>query len=173
MTSIIQSILGLVLLIAGRKLYWLFVGIVGFMLGINLTTLLFAGESELARLAIALIVGVIGAVLAQFVQRLAVGLAGFISGGYILVSVFEFLGGVISVPGMPAYWVLFGIGGLIGAVLVAVLFDWALIVLSSLAGAGLVVQILAQQGWVQVFVYIVLIILGIVLQGMGLRKERG
>jgi hypothetical protein len=173
MTSIIQSILGLVLLIAGRKLYWLFVGIVGFMLGINLATLLFAGESELARLAIALIVGVIGAVLAQFVQRLAVGLAGFISGGYILVSVFEFLGGVISVPGMPAYWVLFGIGGLIGAVLVAVLFDWALIVLSSLAGAGLVVQILAQQGWVQVFVYIVLIILGIVLQGMGLRKERG
>ncbi len=172
MTSIIQFILGLIILIAGRKLYWLFVGIVGFMLGISLATMFFASESELARLAIALIVGVIGAVLAQFVQRLAVGLAGFIAGGYVLVSIFEFLGGVISVPGAPAYWVLFSIGGLVGGLLVAALFDWALIVLSSLAGASLMVQAFIQPGWVQLFIYVLLLVLGIGLQGAGLRRER-
>ncbi len=37
-------------------------------------------------------------------------------------------------------WLLFLIGGIIGAILVSALFDWALIILSAVAGATLIVQ---------------------------------
>jgi hypothetical protein len=168
MITIIRLLLGLTILTSGRKLYWLFVGIVGFVLGMTLATLFFASESEFVYLAIALVSGVIGIVLSLLVQRLAVGLAGFIAGGYILTSLLEVLGLVISWP----YWILFLIGGLVGVVFVTWLFDWALIVMSSLAGAGLVVQSFALQEWINIFLFIFLFVMGVGFQRSVMKREQ-
>lgn len=57
------------------------------------------------------------------VQRIAIGVVGFLAGALIAIS----LAGVLSVERGLWYWVAPVVGGLIGALLLATLFDWALI----------------------------------------------
>jgi len=83
MLIVINLILGVALLVAGRKLFWLFVGAAGFVTGIQLATWFWQGP-ELLAIVIGLVVGVIFALLAIFLQGVAIGIAGFLAGGYIL-----------------------------------------------------------------------------------------
>jgi hypothetical protein len=165
MTTFVNALLGLALLTTGRKLYWLFVGVVGFVLGITLSKLFFPTESELALVAIALVAGVLGAVLAFFLQRLAVGVAGFAAGGYLLEGALETL--EIGIP----EWIVFLIGGIVGVVLVVALFDWALIILSSLMGASMLANIIPSEGWLLTLIFVGLSIAGIGMQVTSMRAE--
>ena len=163
MVSTLNMILGAALLVAGRKLFWLFIGIIGFITGFQLASRFINGPDWVA-LLIGVIVGIVFALLAVFIEALAIGIAGFLAGGYILTSLTAMLGlneGLL-------YWVFYGIGGIIGILLVMFLFDWALIVLSSLAGASLIVQSLAGAGSL---LLLILVIAGIVIQGMILYRE--
>src|SRR5215208_1738541 len=129
MLSVINLLLGSALLVAGRKLFWLFVGAAGFVTGMQLATRFWQGPDLLA-LIVGLVVGVIFALLAIFLQALVIGIAGFLIGGYILTVLAAMLG--IDVTGVTT-WIVYVIGGLIGLLLVSFLFDWAIITLSSLA----------------------------------------
>ena len=57
-------------------------------------------------------------------------------------------------------------------ILVGLLLDWALITLSSLAGGSLVVQGLFPQNAAGGLIFILLFVIGIVIQGSVLRHER-
>jgi len=163
MLSVISLILGGALLIAGRKLFWLFVGAAGFIAGLQLATQFWRGPEILA-IVIGLVVGVIFAVLAIFLQGVAIGVAGFLAGGYI----FTVLAGMIGLNQGAFSWIVYLIGGIIGVLLVIFLFDWALITLSSLAGASLVTQALGISG----VLFLALVIVGVVIQGSMLQRER-
>jgi hypothetical protein len=167
MITIIRVVLGAVLLLSGRKLYWLFVGVIGFVLGFSLASMAFQSETEWVLLAIALTVGVLAAVLAGFVQKLAVGLAGFLAGGMVLTTLFNLLDFNLVMPA----WLLFLIGGILGAILVAVLFDWAIILLSSLAGAVLIVNSLDIKQWLGILLLLFLFVIGVSVQTATLRKK--
>jgi hypothetical protein len=65
--------------------------------------------------------------------------------------------------GLPV-WLSFLIGGIIGAALVAALFDWALVILSTLLGASLLVDVLPVSGWVSALLFAVLSLIGFGLQ---------
>jgi len=168
MLSVINLLLGSALLVAGRKLFWLFVGAAGFVTGMQLATRFWQGPDLLA-LIVGLVVGVIFALLAIFLQALVIGIAGFLIGGYILTVLAAMLG--IDVTGVTT-WIVYVIGGLIGLLLVSFLFDWAIITLSSLAGASLIVQALFPQGAVGGILFIILFILGVLIQGFTLRRDR-
>jgi len=71
-----QVLVGLVLLFFGRKLFWLFVGVVGFLAGMRFGSHLVTGQTELVILAIAIGIGLLAALLAIVLQRLAVAIAG-------------------------------------------------------------------------------------------------
>jgi hypothetical protein len=166
MLSIVNLLLGVALLLAGRKLFWLFVGVIGFITGMQLAARFWNGPDWTA-LLIGIIVGIIFALLAVFIEALAIGIAGFLAGGFILTTFTNMLGlneGLL-------FWVLFAIGGMIGLLLVMFLFDWALITLSSLAGASLIVQSVFPGGGMGSLLYIVLVIAGIVIQGLILTRE--
>lgn len=153
-------LLGLLVLTSGRRLFWLFVGVVGFAVGFQYAHLLFDTQSEGLLLLLALGLGIGGSLLAIFFQKIAVGLVGFASGGYIAMHLLELfdLG-----PG-PLPWLPFVIGGLVGAILMVVVFDWALIFISSLAGASLIVHGLSLSPLVETLLFFGLAIFGIVLQ---------
>jgi len=168
MLNIINLILGSALLVAGRKLFWLFVGAAGFVTGIQLTTRFWQGSDVLAIIA-GLVLGVIFALLAIFLQAMVIGIAGFLSGGYVLTVLVSMLG--IDVTGSMT-WVIYIIGGVIGLILVSVLFDWALITLSSLAGASLIIQVFSPQGAAGGLLFFILFIAGVILQGSILRREK-
>jgi hypothetical protein len=59
----------------------------------------------------------------------------------------------------------------IGLLLVMFLFDWALIVLSSLAGASLIVQSLLTGGGTGSIVFIGLFLVGVLIQALVLLRE--
>lgn len=171
MLSLINLILGGALLIAGRKLFWLFVGAAGFVTGLQLATRFWQG-SELLALIVGLVLGLIFALLAIFLQALVIGIAGFLIGAYVLSVLAAMLG--IDLTG-GTIWIVYIIGGILGLILVSFLFDWALITLSSLAGASLITQAISPsgaQGATGGIIFFVLFIVGVLIQGSILRRER-
>ena len=156
----ISMLVGIAVLFAGRRLFWLFVGAAGFLYGLGVAPRLFPEQPELVVMVIAIVAGVIGALLAIFLQKIAIGLAGALIGGYLLAGLVRASGGEIG----SSEPVLFIIGGIAGAILVIMLFDWALIVLSSLAGAVLIVQSLALARGVETAIFAVAALLGILVQ---------
>lgn len=167
MLNIISLILGVALLVAGRKLFWLFVGAAGFVTGMQLATQFWQGP-ELLAIIIGLVVGVIFALLAIFLQSVAIGIAGFLAGGYILTV----LAGMIGLNQGAFSWIVYIIGGIIGVLLVIFLFDWAIITLSSLAGASLITQALLLPSGIGGVIFIALVIVGVVIQGSMMQREK-
>jgi len=112
--------------------------------------------------------GLLGALLAVFLQRLAVGVAGLLAGGYLLTVLLE----RSSVQLGVAAWLPYIIGGIIGAVLMMVLFDWGLIFLSSLAGANLIGESLRAGPSLEWILFAGLVIAGVVIQAGIMYNER-
>jgi hypothetical protein len=164
MLSVINVILGAALLVAGRRLFWLFVLAGGFIAGAQLATSMIKGPEWLI-IIIGLVVGIIFAILARFFKTLAIGIAGFFLGGSILSA-------IIGALGINVNWISWIIGGLIGVILVSILFDWALISLSSFGGAALLVQSLNLDSSIRSVVFIVLLIIGIFIQASNMRGEK-
>ena len=163
----VNIILSLVLLTLGRKVFWLFVGCVGFVAGFTYAKELFAVQSELVILAIGIIAGIIAALIAIFLQGVAIALAGFMGGGYIAINIM----GLLGLETFQPIWLPYLIGGIIGAISLFLIFDWALILLSSLIGAGLIVQTTEFSPWLENLIFIALIIFGAIFQTRLLRKE--
>jgi len=171
MLGVINLILGGALLLAGRKLFWLFVGAAGFLTGMQLATRFWQGPDLLA-IIVGLVIGVIFALLAIFLQALVIGIAGFLIGGYVLTVLATMLS--IDVTGVMT-WVIYAVGGVSGLILVSFLFDWAIITLSSLAGASLIIQSVFPQGVQSAaggILFFILFIIGVLIQGSILRRER-
>ncbi len=164
---VLRILFGVSLLAYGRKLYWLFVGALGFAAASSLATQYLHGMNEWLVLGIALGVGLLGALLAIWAQNFAIGLAGFLGGGQIAISLLVFLG---MVPRGWA-WLPFLIGGLVGMVLVLLLFDWALIILSSLGGASLLTQVLSLPRPTLLLIFVILAFIGIIIQSRMMSAE--
>ncbi len=159
-TVFLSVILGIFLLFFGRRLFWLFVGVAGFMAGLTLVPQFISGQSELTILLIAIIAGIIGAFLAIMLEGLAILIAGFLAGGYLMTTLGVTLGSSISAG--PS--VVYIIGGIIGLILVAVFFDWAIIILSALLGAEILMPHLHISHSAYWLVFLGLVFVGIAVQ---------
>ena len=155
-------IIGCALLVFGRRLFWLFIAAVGFVAGFQLARQYLGAQPVWALWVIGLVTGCGGALLALFFQRLAICLGGFLTGGYIALHLTAMLGAT------ALFWIYL-VGGIIGAVVMYLLFDWALIFISSIAGATLIVQSIEWAPLYEGLLYAVLIAAGIVLQAVWVR----
>jgi len=167
MLTVVNLILGAGLLLAGRKLFWLFVAAVGFLAGAQLALRSWDG-SEWTVLVVGLVLGLIFAVLALFFKSLAIGVAGFIGGGTALLS----LAGVVGMDSGILAWVAFFVGGILGIILLTWLVDWALILLSSIGGGLIIVRSLGMPDMVGFIALIVLSIVGIAIQARVMKEEK-
>jgi MFS family permease len=154
---------GAVLLLFGRRLFWLFVGCIGFIAGFEIASRLIQGQPQWLIFLVALGVGLVGAVASIFLQRLVVGIAGFFAGGYFLSAVAV---AVLHNHHQPVPWIAYAMGGILGAILTMTLLDPALILLSSLAGATAIAQNAPLNQSKQEILFIALLIFGIVVQAM-------
>jgi hypothetical protein len=160
---VISLLLGIVLLLFGRTLYWVFVAVAGFLVGFELAAQFLADQAESIRLLAALLGGVLGAILGMFAQRLAFAMGGLFAGGYLGLV----LARTAGVPGDPLVW--FIVGGLVGALVAALLMGWAIIALSSLAGATAIVGQFALNESAAMLLFVALTAVGILVQGRRLR----
>ena len=166
--AIVGALIGVVILLFGRKLFWLCVAAVGFAAGVEIAPHLVHEPSPFLALTVALVLGFIGALLALFLQKIAIAVLGFLAGGKLAGAI----GAAFFVQYAQHSTVIFVAGGIVGAILLVVLFDWALIVVSSLIGAHLIVFqgaiTLPSSG--STIVFIGLTIIGILVQAAWLRR---
>jgi hypothetical protein len=165
---VLRILVGAALLLLGCQLYWLFVAGVGFAVAMELVTRFAGIESTALMLLIALAAGIVGALLAVWLQKAAIGLAGFFAGGYAVLALLDLAG--TRVPALS--WILALVGAVIGVVVTLVVFDWALIILSSLAGAGTIIQALDLTRPMTVAGFLVLLTIGIAVQASLLTREK-
>jgi hypothetical protein len=167
--SIVNILGGGLLLALGRKIFWFFVAGLGFFAGFGLATQYLKIQPFWVALLIGVAVGLVGALLAHFFQSLAIGAAGFFAGSYITSR--------LAAPLLPAqeksweWWIIL-IGGIIGIILMYIIFEWALIILSSLAGTMLLVEGFKLAGLVAVIVGVVLFAAGVIFQANINRRDR-
>ena len=69
-------------------------------------------------------------------------------------------------------WLLTIGGGIIGAILLWAVFDYALIFLSSVVGASTIITSIRFRPHVNTVVFFVLFLIGVVIQTLYLQKER-
>src|ERR1700736_1583934 len=124
---IVGALIGALILFFGRKLFWLCVAAVGFAAGVELAPHLIHEPSPLLALTFALVLGFIGALLAMFLQKIAIAIAGFFAGGKLATAI----AAAFFVHQAQYFWLTFLIGGIVGTLLLLLLFDWALIFLSA------------------------------------------
>ena len=158
---------GVLLLFLGRKLFWLFVAVVGFLIGMTFAPELLPNQPDSVILTISLIAGLLGALLAALLQKVAVGLAGFAAGGYIVYYLLEF----VTVNLGDYQWMAILAGGILGALLAGSMFDWALILITSASGATIISRGLALAMPISVIVLVALLVIVVVAQGNIKAKE--
>ncbi|HEY4270976.1 MAG TPA: DUF4203 domain-containing protein [Candidatus Udaeobacter sp.] len=166
-TAIVGVLIGIVILFFGRKLFWLCVAAVGFAVGVEIAPQLIHEPSAIVALLIALVFGVLGALLALFLQKIAIAVLGFLAGGK--------LASAIAVAFFVHYaqysTIIFVVGGIIGAILLLAVFDWALIVVSSFIGAYLIQSAIVLPPTGSTLVFVGLAIVGIFVQAASFRRS--
>lgn len=169
-----RILLGILLLLLGRRLFWLFVGVVGFVGGLQLAERILPGRKDDVVIVFSLVCGLVAAGLAVALRRVALAVAGFLAGGYLLVELLAVTAqNAAQTAGGLAPWAVFLVGGLLGAVLMNVVFDWTLIVLSAMGGAALICECIhGLNGQFTTAIFTALAILGILAQA-GLIRRRG
>lgn len=173
--TFLYAILGLVLLLRGRKLYWFFIGLVGFIVGVIIGLNLVSAGGWLRWLLI-IGLGIGFAMLARIAQKLMAVIAGALVLGFI-----GYMLPPVSWP-IAARYVAAVILGLIGAIIGLKLFDWALIIGSALLGAmllnGAIPQVAGLAGLppltvsIQWLILAGMVVVGILFQAMSLPKKR-
>lgn len=164
----LRFLIGAALLLLGREFYWLFVASVGFVVAADLAPRVVQIEPSILLLVIALAAGVVGALLAVLLQEAAIGLAGFLAGGYAAIALLD----LIELPSSPISWILALVGGVIGVVLILALFDWALIILSSITGAWTITRALEVRTLMTGLIFLVLLMIGLAAQASMMRRGR-
>ena len=156
----LNVIIGMLLLFIGRRLFWLFVACVGFASGYHYAQQIWAIHSPVLILILSIAIGALGAIIAILFQKASILIAGFAAGGYLVLRLFN------QFAGLPAQlvWLPYIIGGIIGAIILFFVFDWALIFLSTLTGATLIVQMVAFNPWFEITLFLALVIAGMVFQ---------
>jgi hypothetical protein len=119
-------------------------------------------------LLIALGCGVIGAFLAILLQKVAIAIAGFVAGGRIAWA----LAATFFVDYAHYRGLTFVIGGIVGALLLLALFDWVLILLSSIEGAHLIGNGITLPEKGAMILFIALAVIGVIVQSSMLRRSR-
>jgi len=164
---ILSVLIGAVVLFFGRKLFWLCVAAIGFAAGMEVAPQLFHEPTPILQLSIALVFGFVGALLAMFLQKIAIAIAGFLAGGKLATGLMT----AFVVESANHYWIIFIIGGIVGMILLLSLFDWALIVMSAAVGAYLISHTITLPPTGTTLLFVGLAIVGIIVQASAFRRR--
>jgi hypothetical protein len=137
--SLIQGAAGVVILILGRELSFLFSAAMAAFLGYRLTPLLPSTWPSWSENAFVLSLAVVAAILTSLDKRAGYYVSGFLIGGYVFSELYA--PNSLSIPLLP-----FIIGSVLGAVLIGIFTEWAMILVSTLIGTYILYGILPLVG---------------------------
>jgi hypothetical protein len=126
--QVIRAVIGAVFLFLGRELNFFFAAAMAALIGLRLTPLLPQEWPDWSEYVFMLGLAVAAAAIVIARERAGYFISGFLVGSYFLVEYYE--PGVLTLPLLP-----FLVGGVIGAIIIGIFTEWALIVVSCLVGA--------------------------------------
>jgi len=163
------TVIGFAMLVMGRQIFWIFIAGLGFALGLLFGDSFISSQSQVVIFFVSSIIAIVGALLAYTLQRFAAGIGGFFTGwylAYIFIDYFNIgLGYEFNVIA-PI------IIGLICGVLIMKYFDWGVIIASSIAGSAIVVSGMKLARNTELFLLIMMAIIGMVIQVIWFMQDR-
>ena len=155
-------VLGGILLLFGKRFFWLALAALGFVLGLQLADkyLALSGQAEYVVAAVA---GVAGATFAYMAQKLAVKISGFGIGAVLAYYAAQPYADQLSYQ----IWFVVLVGALLGMCFATFLAKVALVVLSVLLGALLVTRSLLLEPQQEMVAFAALAVVGLVIQTRG------
>ncbi len=162
---IIRGVIGGILLFLGRELNFLFAGAMAALIGFRLTPLLPPQWPAWSDAAFMITLGVIAAIIVLVNERVGYFLSGFLAGGFLLIEYYA--PNLLTVPLLP-----FIVGGVIGALILGLLTEWALILVSSGIGAAYVLNLFRLNPTAEILIGAGLFIIGAVTQVVIMQAQK-
>lgn len=159
---VLMVIGGVILLIAGWRIYDFIILVAGFLIGAAVASSLVVSDNTLLMVAVPLIGGLIGAALSFIVYRVAV----FVIGAYVGVVITNALAAALALA--PVSPLVLLVGGLVGGLIFIGLSFELLVLLSALVGA----QLLATGLGLELIWVVIFALVGIVVQLILTRTTR-
>ncbi len=158
--TLLSLVVGLLLLLVGRKAFWFFLGLAGAAVAIAFVPRYVTGLDQQTLLIVSIVAGVLGGVLAFALSKAVVWVGGLVGGGYCGVILWQML-----VPGSGFPWVAAAVGGILGMLVAKFLFTSVLVLASSAMGAALLVHLSGLEGAPGLVVLVLLTAIGVLVQG--------
>lgn len=133
--TLIRGTAGVIILFLGRELRFLFSAVMAAFLGSRLTPLLPSEWPSWSPTAFVVTIAIIAAILTAVNESFGFYVSGFLIGGYALTEYFA--PNSLSIPLLP-----FIVGSIVGAIIIGVFTDWAMIIVSTFIGTYLIYGIL-------------------------------
>jgi len=137
--SLIRGAAGVIILFLGRELSFLFSAVMAAFLGYRLTPLLPSAWPAWSENAFVAALAIIAAILTIVNERAGFYISGFLIGGYVLSEIYA--PNSLFIPILP-----FIVGSVLGAVIIGLLTEWAMIIVSTLIGTYIIYGILPMVG---------------------------
>jgi hypothetical protein len=163
--QVLRAVIGGILLFLGRELNFLFAAAMAALLGLRLTPLLPLNWPDWSQYAFMAGLAIVAAALVIVRERAGYFITGFLVGSYFLVEYYE--PGVLTLPILP-----FLVGGVIGAVMIGLFTEWALMLVSCLVGAYFVTGMFTLSPTAEILIGSGLFIVGALTQVV-LRQMQG
>ncbi len=163
----ISLLVGAVLVLFGRRMFWLASGLLGFFLGIMLITRYYTNLPVKTQWIIALIVGCLIGVALVLLQKLAISVLGFAVGAYLGYTLLQWLEMEVSLLTIGLVFAL----ALVGLLLSLRLFDFAVSAVTSFMGAMIISDVLDLQGLPGLAMLLVIFVLGVIVQSTDHRQD--
>jgi hypothetical protein len=162
---IVRGIIGGILLFLGRELNFVFAGAMAGLIGFRLTPLLPAAWPGWSDAAFIITLAVAAAIIVLINERFGYFLSGFLAGGFFLVEYYA--PNLLTVPLLP-----FIVGGVIGALVLGLLTEWALILVSAAIGASYILNLFVLDPTAEILVGAGLFIVGALTQVIIMQSQK-
>ena len=159
-TDAVLLVTGILLLTTGRKLVWLLFGLIGFSGGLVASRFILKEPETIYTLVIGLAAGVLAVLLVKFIKNLILGAGGFILGAFLANSLLTSLKAEFGILN----WVIILVAGVLCAFFILSAFEFALKLITSLAGAVLITRVFSPNFAYTEIIFVVLVIAGIIFQ---------
>lgn len=170
-TALFAIAMGAISVFFGRRLYWVFVGVAGFLIGLILGPRLFFGRvPEIWQPLLTLLIALVFAGLSLLMNKVMIAISGAVGLGVFIYSLADpYLQEWASIT-------LTIIGAIAGILASWFLFDWALMFFSSIAGASLLtsgfISIIPRTSGADLLIFLFVFVIGFSFQVIHWTRER-
>jgi hypothetical protein len=162
---IVRGVIGGILLFLGHELNFLFAGAMAALLGFRLIPLLPSQWPGWVDYAFIIGLGVIAAAAVLLNERVGYFISGFLAGGLLLVEYYA--PDTLTIPLLP-----FVVGGVIGALIIGIFTDWALILVTAAIGAAYILNLFILDPMLEILIGAGLFIVGALTQVVIMQSQK-